>query len=185
MSEDFGILKKDNTALLVVDVQQGFRKAIADFESMVSGAKKLVEGFNVLGLPVMVTEQYPRGLGETVSELKDVLGGVKPFEKTCFNCFDEQIFEEAMRGVEEKNLVIAGIEAHVCVLSTVLSAMKRGYTVHVAVDAVSSRGGLDKKTAVERMKQSGAYVTTSEAVLFQLLGDARDPDFKKIQGLVR
>jgi nicotinamidase-related amidase len=181
----FGILRRSNTLLVVIDVQEKFRPAVFQFDRVINSIRKLSEGFRLLGIPVVVTEQYPKGLGATVSEVKKSLGKFSPVEKISFSCFEDEKFRTAVRAHKPGNLVLAGIESHVCVLQTALDALAQGLSVHVAVDGISSIHESDHLIAVERLKQAGVFMASSEMLLFQLLDDAKDPDFKKLSGIVK
>jgi nicotinamidase-related amidase len=178
------------TALLVVDVQEKFRPAMPGFQSMVGGCVRLVHTFRLLGLPIVVTEQYPRGLGRTVAELQEALAlvaqaPVPAFEKTAFSAMGCPEAMERLRLAGSKCVVVCGIEAHVCVQQSVHDLLQVGYSTHVAVDAVESRRAVDRQTALERMSASGAILATAELVAFELLRDAKHPRFKEVQALYK
>lgn len=168
--------------LIVVDVQEGFRKAIPGFDGIAASTAALVRGAAELGVPVIVTEQYPKGLGSTVPEVAEHLPeGVDPLPKTVFSAAAADGFDLGGRD----QAVVCGIEAHVCVNQTVLDLLDRGYEVHVAADATSSRAPTNKALALERMAAAGAHVTSSEMALFEMLEVAGSPEFKAISKLVR
>ncbi|MBJ7520819.1 MAG: hydrolase [Solirubrobacteraceae bacterium] len=176
------LLKRDRAALVVVDVQEGFRPAVERFDEVVAQTVKLVRGARELGVPVIVTEQYPKGLGATVSEVADHLpDDSDPIEKTVFSAARAEGFELAGRG----QAIVVGIEAHVCVSQTAHDLMADGIDVHIVADAVSSRAPEDRDRALARLERSGATVTTTEAALFELLERAGSPEFKFIQSLVK
>ncbi len=176
------LLKRDRAALVVVDVQEGFRPAVERFDDVVAQTVKLVRGARELGVPVIVTEQYPKGLGATVPEIADHLLGVgDPIEKTVFSAARAEGFDLLGRG----QAMVVGIEAHVCVSQTAHDLMADGIDVHIVADAVSSRAPEDRDRALARLERSGATVTTTEAALFELLERAGSPEFKFIQGLVK
>lgn len=145
-----------------------------------------VRASNVLNVPVLVTEQYPKALGATVSEIKDVLKPAAPvIAKTRFSMItaEVQTFLESHKAI--KQVMLVGIEAHVCVLQTTLDLLEQGYEVHLVVDAVSSQKLLDRGVGLQRAVQSGAFLTSQEMVMFQLAGDAKHPGFKEISGLAK
>jgi len=179
-----GVLSADESALVVVDVQEKFRPAIDGWDGMVAEVVKLIKGCKILGVPVIATEQYPKGLGRTVSEVREVLD-CPPVEKTSFSCFGDALFRDRIALTGRRQLLLCGIEAHVCVLNTALDALSGGYEVHYVVDATSSRKRGDKDVAVERVKQSGAYLATTEMALFQLLKGSKAGGFKEISVLVK
>jgi nicotinamidase-related amidase len=176
-------MSRDDTALLVVDVQEKLTPLIADHRRVVWNVRRLIDGAKALGMPVVATEQYPKGLGPTVPELAQRLGEVPA--KLTFSCGGcAAIFEDLQsRGLFK--LLVCGIEAHVCVQQTVLDLMSHGWRVYVAVDAVGSRRSLDARTALARMDSSGAVLTTTEAALFEWCRVAGTPEFKEISRLVR
>jgi nicotinamidase-related amidase len=179
------LLDASDTLLLVIDVQERFRPVMKEFDSMAAGCIRLIKTFQALDLPIVVTEQYPRGLGQTVPELKEVLGELQPLEKTAFSSYGcagvpEQIVESRAR-----KILVCGIETHVCVNQTVHDLLAAGYGVHVAVDAVESRHEQNRNLALGRMEQSGAILTTTETAAFELMADAKHDKFKEIQALYK
>lgn len=175
------LLRRDRVALVVVDVQEGFRPAIDRFDDVVRRTAQLVQGARALDVPVLITEQYPKGLGVTVAEVGEHLEGVTPIEKTVFSAARADGFG---LGGRDQALVL-GIEAHVCVSQTVHDLLADGVDVHVAADAVSSRSPEDRERALRRFEDAGATVTTTEAALFELLERAGSPEFKFVQGLIK
>jgi nicotinamidase-related amidase len=176
-------MSRDDTALLVVDLQEKLMPAIRLRETVVWNVRRLIDGAKVLGLPVAATEQYPQGLGKTVAPLAERLGPV-PAKVTfsCRECVD--IFRTLAEQGRHKVLVV-GVETHVCVQQTVLDLLSEGFRVYVAVDAVGSRYELDYRTALGRLEAAGATLTTTEAALFEWCEVAGTPEFKQISALVR
>jgi len=172
------MLRRDDTTLVVVDVQEAFRKAVPDFEPVAQRTRTLVEGARILGLPVIVTEQYPRGLGRTVDEVG--LDGEQPLEKTVFAASRADGFE-----LTTGQALVCGIEAHVCVHQTIEDLRARGVDVHVAADAVASRDDANKAIALRRAERAGAVPTSTEMALLELCGRAGTPEFKEVQALIR
>jgi nicotinamidase-related amidase len=183
------ILDPAATALLVVDVQERFRDAIPEFGVMAAACARLVRSFRLLGLPIIVTEQYPRGLGRTVPEIAEALRGgsgeATTLEKTSFSSFGCAGVPEKLRDLEVCSIVVCGIETHVCVNQTVHDLLRVRYSVHVAADAVRSRSALDHASALRKMERSGAVLTTAEMAAFELMRDAKHPRFKEVQGLFK
>jgi len=175
------ILDRDRAALVIVDVQEGFRPAVLDFERVARNAGVLVQGARTLGLPVVVTEQYPKGLGSTAPEVAEHIDGSEPVEKTVFSAARAEGFDLGGRD----QALICGIETHVCVWQTAADLLGQGTHVHVARDAVTSRTGENRQLGLERMRDAGAVVTSVETALFELLGEAGGPEFKAIQGLIK
>jgi nicotinamidase-related amidase len=174
-------LERDRTALVVVDVQEGFRPVIGGFDELAHQTAILVQGARVLGLPVVVTEQYPKGLGSTIPEVAEHLDGIECHPKTVFSAPEAEGFD--LDGRDQ--VVMCGIESHICVMQSALALLDRGLEVEVAADAVSSRSQQNKAIGLERMRMSGATITSVETALFELLGRAGTDEFKQIQGLVR
>lgn len=177
------MMSRGDTALVVVDVQEKLVPFIRDHERVVWNVRRLVDGAKVLGLPVAATEQYPKGLGPTVSALAERLGEIP--SKLRFSSGGCPAVFEALREAGRYKLLVTGIEAHVCVQQTVLDLLADGWRVYVAADAVGSRFEIDCRMALGRMDASGATVTTTEAALFEWCETAGTPEFKAISRLVR
>lgn len=175
------VLDIERAALVVVDVQEAFRPAVADFERVAHNAAVLVEGAQILGLPVVATEQYPKGLGRTVPEVAEHLDGVRPLEKVCFSAADADGFDLAGR----QQALVCGIESHVCVSQTAHALLDHEIEVHVARDAVTSRTVENRELGLHKMESAGAILTSVETALFELLGAAGSEEFKRVQGLVK
>ena len=190
MAKDLGILTKYNCLLLVIDVQEKFRKVIFNFNDMVNNISKMIRAFKILKVQIIVTEQYPKGLGHTIKEINNLLknngeNNNNKIKKVEFSCFDSKSFANSLKKYKRKNIIVVGIEAHVCVLVTILDGIKNNYNMHIVVDGVSSRKKLDKEVAVGRAKQSNAFLTTTESVIFQLLESSKDKEFKEISRLIK
>jgi nicotinamidase-related amidase len=176
-----GKLDAARTALVVVDVQEGFRKAIPEFERIARATATLVEGAEAIGVPVAITEQYPKGLGETASEVAERLpNGTEPIAKVCFSAAEADGFDLGGRD----QALVCGIETHVCVNQTVLDLLASGTEVHVAEDAVGSRFDQNKQVGLQKMERAGAVLTSVETALFELLGRAGTDEFKRVQKLI-
>ena len=180
------LLKAEGTALLVVDIQERLAAAMpADTASQcVRNAEILFKGMGALGLPSIVTEQYPTGLGATVPTLRELLA-VSPIEKICFDAHASEGVREALRAQDIRNVIMAGMEAHVCVLQTALSLKHHGYETFVADDAVCSRQDAHRKSALKTMRQAGVTCLPTESLLFSMLEEAGTPQFKAISQLVK
>ena len=149
------LLDRDRALLVVVDVQEGFRPAVHEFERTARNVGVLVQGAGELGLPVLATEQYPKGLGQTVPEVADHLAGVEPIEKLCFSAVRSEPFERALVKSGRDQALLCGVESHVCVSQTALDLLERGMAVQVARDAVSSRSEENHELGLHRMGFSG------------------------------
>lgn len=175
------ILDRDRAALVVIDVQEAFRPAVDGFADVVARAAILARGARLLGLPVLATEQYPRGLGKTVPEMAEALGGGERVEKVVFSACRADGFD---LGAADQ-AVVCGIEAHVCVSQTVHDLVDQGLAVHVPVDAVASRRPQDRELALRKMERAGAVLTSVETALLELVGRAGTDEFKAVQRLIR
>ena len=176
-----GKLARDHTTLVVVDVQEGFRKAIPEFERVAKATATLVAGAEAIGVPVVITEQYPKGLGETVPEVAERLPeGTEPLEKMVFSASEAEGFDLAGRD----QALVCGIETHVCVNQTAHDLLEGGIDVQVARDAVGSRTDENKRVGLEKMVRAGAVLTSVETALFELLGRAGTDEFRQIQALI-
>jgi nicotinamidase-related amidase len=171
--------------LLVVDMQERLLPAIHDRENLLINVRRLAQGAGLLRLPVWVTEQYPKGLGPTVPELKEALGDVRPMEKLTFSVMGALgLWEEMVQsGVSE--VVLCGIEAHVCVAQSCLELLDAGSRVFVVEDAVGSRCLGNRNVGVARMREAGAVMVSTEMILFELIETAGSSEFKELQRLVK
>jgi nicotinamidase-related amidase len=174
------MLDRNRTALLVVDVQEGFRPVIDGFDEVAANTAKLVQGARILGLPIVVTEQYPKGLGATVPEV-GLTDDEQPLEKTVFAAPRAEGFD--LQGRDQ--VVVCGIETHICVHQSVADLREQGLEVQVASDAVSSRTPENRALGLERAVEAGAKVTSVEMALFELLGAAGSDEFKQVQRLIK
>ena len=181
---NFGLLVKEQTALLVIDVQERLMPVIFEQEKIFSNVNKLLHGAEILELETIITEQYPKGLGNTCKEVE--IGENKTLiEKVCFSCMQSEPVTEQLKLTNKKSLIVCGVESHICVLKTTLDALKQGYEVHVVADAVSSRTAENKQLALDRMRQAGAFITSTEMILFMLLDKAGTDEFKAISRLIK
>jgi len=179
-------ISKDDTVLVVIDLQERLYPAMSTGASAVAEAAKLIKGCNVIGCPVIVTQQYTKGLGESVPEIKEAFESFSHIEKATFSAMGEPDFVDALEETGRKTVVICGVESHVCVMQSALDMLDAGYDVFLAVDAISSRKIIDMETAVKRMIHSGVMPTTVESALFELLeNDSKSETFKTISRLVK
>jgi nicotinamidase-related amidase len=180
------ILDKSKTALVVIDVQEAFRASIPEFERLTGQISTALRGCQILDVPVVVTEQYPKGLGRTAEEILLVLpDGFEPLEKTAFSSCSAAGFVEKLTEHGVTQIVLCGIETHVCVDQTAHDLLDQGFQVHLLTDAVGSRFEVDKKAGLEKMSSSGVVPSSVEMMFFELMGDAKYEQFKEIQKLVR
>lgn len=177
------MLERGKTALVVIDLQEKLLRAMLERDALVEQARKLVQGMLALEVPILWTEQNPDGLGPTVPELAALLPG-EPFVKRSFSCFGAEGFAEALAGLG-RQIVLAGIESHVCVWQTACHAIEIGYEVHVCADAVSSRTAFNRDLGLQKARDAGCILTSVETALFELLGEATGPAFKQILQIVK
>lgn len=175
----------ENTVLLLIDFQERLFPVMHDKEKLLGNVVKLIKGAVILEIPFIVTEQYPKGLGPTIAEIKNLIPHVKPVEKTCFSCGDEPAFAEALGALKRKQVLVAGIEAHICTYQTAAALARAGYQVEVVSDCVSSRDPENKAVAVSKMAMLGIMPTTTEMALFELLKVARGDKFKAISAILK
>ena len=178
------MLNADNAVAVVIDVQAKLLPAIHEAEAVVEAAGKVVRGAEALEIPVLWTEQNPDGLGATVEELAELLSG-EPITKGSFSCCGEERFTEELAALGRKQVLLTGIETHVCVYQTALDLMAAGYEVHVVADAVGSRTPRNRRIAIHKMADAGAQITTAEMALFEMLGSAEHPAFKQVLKIVK
>src|SRR5262245_17716503 len=178
------LLSRNECRLLIVDVQEKLVPKIFELDRLLANCRMLIQGAGILGVPVFATEQYPKGLGHTVPQLAELLG--PPAQKLRFSCAEALDWGAAREDTCDRfQIVVAGMEAHVCVLQTVLDLLGSGFQVYVPADAVSSRGELDWKIALERMSNAGATIVTTESVLFEWCEVSGSPEFKQISQLIK
>ena len=178
-------LDTGNTVLVIIDIQERLAAVMKAREAVVNNCLHLIEIAKLYSVPVVVTEQYPKGLGHTVEEIRKALPDYKPIEKLTFSCCDEKSFTDEIENFRGKTVVLAGMETHVCVLQTCIGLVRDGFSVHLVKDAVCSRSKENWKTALEFMRDAGAVVTCTEIVLFQLLKRAGTEEFKLISKRIR
>ncbi|XP_012541156.1 isochorismatase domain-containing protein 1-like [Monomorium pharaonis] len=181
------ILRQGRTALFICDVQEKFVKAISHFDEMVQNSKKLISALKILNVPMLVSEQNPKSLGKTIPEL-DISGARGPFAKMQFSMCTPEINKELAtlcNGQKPESIILIGIETHVCVENTAIDLRQYGYEVHMVADCVSSRTLEDRLLALERMRDIGCHITTSENVIFKLIRDASHEKFKTLLTLIK
>jgi nicotinamidase-related amidase len=172
--------------LLVVDIQEKFAAAINDFERVVERTGILIQACGQLGVPVVVSEQYPKGLGHTVPELSALLPpDATVLEKTAFGCGRDPQILAHLESLGRSQVMVCGLESHVCVNQTVHQLLAHAFQVHLIQDAIVARHQRDHKTALAKMQQSGAIPSGVEMALFELMADARHPSFKSLQSLIK
>ena len=179
------MLKRNDTALIVVDVQGKLAGLMHAKASLFQNLGKIIRGTKILGLPVVWVEQNPEGLGPTVPEVAELLPDITPISKKSFSCWGSDPFKKALKTTACHQLLIAGIEAHVCIYQSVMDLLGAGFEVEVVADAVSSRRPEDRELSLHKLQVAGARVTSVEMALFELLETAEGDDFKNILKIVK
>lgn len=179
------LMHAKDCCLLVIDVQAKLNPVMFDPDRAPGGAAKLLKGAALLDVPALVTEQYPKGVGGTVEDLQDLIPAGCPIEKNSFSCLAEEAFAEKFEDLNRPQVVIAGIEAHVCVLQTALGLLDQGFDVFVVEDATASRTRENHRAGLERIRDAGGWVVTVEMVLFEWLKYSGTPEFKEISQLIK
>ncbi len=179
------MLETDNCLVAAIDIQEKLFRVMRERETLLENAAKLIRGAKILELPVVWAEQCPEKLGSTVPSISELLVPVSPITKTTFSCCGEEKFIQTLEAAGRKQIVLCGIEAHVCIYQTAVELVCRGYDVQVAADATSSRKEFDREIALQRMRAKGVEVTSVEAALFELVRDAKSTAFRRISRIVK
>lgn len=175
----------EDTAALIIDFQEKLVPAIANNEEIVAKSATFVKGLKELGVPMAVTQQYTKGLGETVPAIKEALGEFTPMEKTSFSALGCEEFVTWVKAQGKKTILVCGVEAHICVLQSIIDLIREGYRVFIVADCVGSRLVYNKDYAIQRATQEGAFVTTCEGALYEMVQGAGTPHFKAISKLTK
>ena len=178
-------LEKSEAVLVIVDIQERLAAVMGKRKKVVDNCLHLIELSKLLDIPVILNEQYPKGLGPTVSEIKEALHPYEPLEKVTFSCCKGPSFIDRLSATAKKKIILVGMETHVCVLQTCIGLLEAGYRVHAVSDATCSRTKEDFDTAIEFMRDAGAVITCTETVLFQLLEKAGTEEFKIISKRIK
>jgi len=191
MSHAATIARRDDAALLVIDIQERLAVAMPRRDAILSAADKLMRTAALVGVPVVMTRQYPTGLGNVEPQLREAAESVSDSttvlwaDKVAFDCFAEPAFSAVLGSTGRRQLVIAGMESHICVVQTALSALRDGFEVHVVGDACCSRDAASHESALARMRDAGAVITTTESVLYELVGEAGTDEFRSLLRIVK
>ncbi len=173
------------TSLLVVDIQEKFVPHIDDYTNFLKKTGQLVQGLQLLDLDIAITEQNPKSLGATVPEIQNIVPNNKAMEKIEFSCYDAQPYKDWLKAHPCKNVIICGIEAHICVLQTALDLKEAGYTPIMVLDALSSRFPTNKQLAFDRYQQEGFIISSVESILFELMRTFAHPEAKNVSKLIK
>ena len=179
------MLTSDNTVFVLIDVQTNLFGAMHERQALLTNLEKLLQGMQILKVPVLWLEQTPDKIGKTVPEIRRLLGSQEPIVKACFSCCDSEAFMDRLRETKRRQVVLAGIETHVCVYQTATDLLRAGYVVETVADAVSSRTPQNKQLALDGIRQHAGGITTVEMALFELLRTAEHASFRDILRLVK
>jgi nicotinamidase-related amidase len=180
------LLKVETSCLLVVDIQEKFVPIIHEYDRVVERARVMLEGAGLLGVPVIVSEQYPKGLGKTVPDLVEAFPEkAEVHDKTAFGCLGDGAIRERVESLGRKQVIVCGIETHICVNQTVHQLLEAGFEVHLIEDALGSRAPENREIGLAKMRASGAISSCAEMALFELMGGAKHPNFKEVQALIK
>jgi len=185
MKKSDNLLQKEKSALLIIDIQEKILPVIWESQRVIDNTLKLINGFNILNVPVYYTEQYAKGLGHTELKIKSALENIQPINKMTFSCCgnDNLLIDLKQNSIE--NIVVCGVESHVCVLQSALDLIANGFHVHIASDAVSSRRKFDFEIALRRMEKNGAHISLTESILFEMLNVCGTDEFKMISKIIK
>ena len=176
---------RDHCTGLIIDIQERLFPVIAEKEQLLANCRKLTEGLKILSIPLVVTQQYSKGLGHTVPEISSLLQPFEYMEKSTFSCLDEPLYAAHLAKTGKRIILVGGIESHVCVLQTAIDLKENGYIPVVLADCISSRQLYEKQSALNRFNQEGILVSTVESILFELTRSATATEFKAISKIVK
>ena len=177
------MLNHQNTVVLVVDIQERLLPVLHQSAEFAAACRRWIMGSQYLSLPIILTEQYPKGLGKTVADVAVLLNNVPVFEKTRFSAFTEEV-QAALAQHKPQNVILIGCEAHICVLQTAWDLRGQGFEVYVPQECVTSRTAANKQNGIDQMREAGVHISNIESLLFQMLQDAQHPQFKNISKLI-
>ncbi|MGD8228262.1 MAG: isochorismatase family protein [Desulfobacteraceae bacterium] len=179
------LLNHENTGLLIIDVQEKLMEVMERKRGILENIIKLLHLSALYKLPLILTEQYPRWLGTTLTEIQGLLPAYDPITKMHFNCCDVDAFNERLEGERLQSVIVTGVESHICVFQTCACLLQRGYAVHVPQDAVDSRTEDNWRVGLELLREAGAFITSTETVIYQIMGKAGTKEFKKMLKLLK
>jgi nicotinamidase-related amidase len=183
---DQALLNKENSVLVIFEMQERLFPAVLSHKEVLQNIINLARSCKVLGVPIILTEQYPKGLGPTIPDLKDALDeGVVPLEKLSFSAFGSESFRDRLKELNAKTLILSGLECHICITQTALAGLSEGFDIHVVSDATSSRTKENYQAGLARIRQAGAVITTTEMVLYEMMKVAKTPEFDEVLKVLR
>jgi len=179
------LLSSSDCVLMVVDIQDAFQGHIPDLEQVIARSSIMIQAARLLEIPIIVTEQYPKGLGRTVESLRNILGECPYYDKLSFSCLGDEKIKAALSAFQRSQLLMVGIETHVCIAQTAFDALALGLKTYLAADAISSRQSTDAHTAIERLRNAGVIITTTEAAILEMTNSSQHPRFREISKLIK
>lgn len=180
-----GLISRDGAVLVVIDVQEKLFPSIYNGEEILKNIIRMIEFAKIINMPIILTEQYPKGLGATISEIKRIIPDIQPIEKIEFSCFGSEKFRETLKRLNARTLIIVGIETHICIAQTAIEGAENGYRICIISDATSSRNPEDKKTAIERVGRNGVIIASTEMLIYELLRRAGTKEFRESLRLIK
>jgi nicotinamidase-related amidase len=180
-----GLASKEKSVLIIIDVQEKLFIHMVEKEKLAENLAKLIQFAQIMKIPIILTEQYPKGLGQTIPQVKQFIPNIQLIEKVEFSCFGSQGFREALKKIQAKTLILAGIEAHICITQTAIEGIEDGFKIYVVEDATSSRSLKDKDIAIHRIRQNGGTVVSTEMFIYELLRKAGTVEFKETLKFVK
>lgn len=178
------ILEQNETLILIIDIQEKLLNSTFNKDLLLKNASTITKTSTILNIPVIITEQYPKGLGETISDIKNNVNA-SFYEKTSFNALEDETLCEELKSKNKKQIILLGIETHICVYQTAIALLEKGFDVTIVKNACGSRSENEHKNSLEILKSIGANIKTTEMILFELLKTAKHPNFKEIQALIK
>jgi nicotinamidase-related amidase len=179
------LLNRENTGFLIIDVQEKLMEVMRRKQGIMENIIKLLHLTELFKLPLILTEQYPRWLGPTLREIQELLPTYEPITKMHFNCCDVDAFNERLEGERLQSVIVTGVESHICVFQTCACLLQRGYAVHVPQDAVDSRTEDNWRVGLELLREAGAFISSTETVIYQIMGKAGTKEFKKMLKILK
>lgn len=179
------MIVRENAAYVAIDFQEKLMPVMSNSARLEAQSIKLIKGLEALGIPGIVTQQYTKGIGETIPSIAEALGEFEHVEKNSFSCMANEEFVARLEALGKKDIIVCGIEAHICVQQTVLQLLEAGYNVYLVADCISSRSEEDKLWGITRMGEAGAAITSYEAVLYEILRDSKADGFKAVSAIVK
>jgi len=179
------MLTIENSILVVIDIQNSLARVMHEKETLVKNLQKIIKGTTILDIPMIVTEQDPEKLGPTIPEISSLMDTISPIPKSSFSCCGEALFVRKLESIKRTQILVVGIESHVCVYQTTADLIRMGYDVHIVTDCISSRTTDNRTLGIERMRDEGAKLTGTEMALFELLKIAGGDRFREISRLIK